>query len=295
MRGRSLRRSRVLRAGSHRVTMLLGRSLPGAFPFVFLTGFPKSGTTWIGHMLADYLRISFPRGSLMPVGVPAVIHGHYPVDPSFRECVYVMRDGRDVLVSLYFFLVRQVPSGENPRLTGRMARLFPGLRNKERTRENLPAFIEGQARHPYSTRLNWAQHVEQFLSADRPGLAGVRYEDALVDPQGALSRLLADLRGGEPEPDRVRWAVEKFSFEKQSGGRRPGEESRQNFYRKGQAGDWRNHFTREAAMAFDRHFGDTLLRAGYESDRSWLDSAPPLAQYEDDPSQPAVGAASNSS
>jgi hypothetical protein len=274
MRGENLRRNRLLRAGSHHATMALGRALPGAFPFVYLTGNPKSGTTWIGQMVADYLRIAFPRGAIMPIGIPAVIHGHYHIRPWMREVVYVMRDGRDVLTSLYFFTVRPVPEGENPRLQPALARMFPGLRNKERVWENMPGFIRAQARNPHASDMNWAEHVEHYFRAKRPGVTGVRYEDVQSDAFADVDRMIRELRGEEPDEDRVRWAVEKFTFEKQAGGRRAGQEARTNFFRKGQVGDWRNHFTREAARAFHECYGETLIRAGYETDASWVDRVP---------------------
>ncbi len=44
--------------------------------------------------------------------------------------------------------------------------------------------------------------------------------------------------------------------------------------RKGQAGDWRNHFTREAAEIFDRYCGDMLISTGYEPDHEWVRRLP---------------------
>ena len=41
--------------------------------------------------------------------------------------------------------------------------------------------------------------------------------------------------------------------------------------RKGVAGDWRNHFTPEAAHVFDSIAGELLVESGYEPDRSWVE------------------------
>ena len=54
-------------------------------------------------------------------------------------------------------------------------------------------------------------------------------------------------------------------------GRAPGAEDRGSFIRKGVAGDWVNHFTRETAELFDELAGDALVALGYESDRGWAD------------------------
>jgi hypothetical protein len=65
--------------------------------------------------------------------------------------------------------------------------------------------------------------------------------------------------------------VDSYSFERITG-RKPGEEERNSFVRKGITGDWRNHFTREAAEIFDRWAGRLLIELGYESDREWVRS-----------------------
>jgi hypothetical protein len=82
---------------------------------------------------------------------------------------------------------------------------------------------------------------------------------------------MATLTGGEPEPARAAASVERYSFARQSK-RKAGEEDRTRFLRKGQAGDWRKHFSRVAAEFFDRHAGEMLVQAGYERDRSWVET-----------------------
>jgi hypothetical protein len=56
-------------------------------------------------------------------------------------------------------------------------------------------------------------------------------------------------------------------------GRKRGEEDQFSFLRKGIVGDWRNHFSAEAAVVFDAHAGSALIELGYEPDRSWITSA----------------------
>lgn len=256
-------------AVSHRLTLLLGRHFPGAFPHVYVVGCPKSGTTWAGQLVADYLRMPFPRNSWLPIGFGAVIHGHELPDAIPGPALYCVRDGRDVMMSLYFHLYRQIPEGDHPRMPRRLRRVFPGLVNRDRIDENLPAFIEAQAKRPYATRLHWGQHVLRGISCKRERFATVRYEDLLEDAHAALSAALEGLTGETVEADRVRWAVEKYDFARQTG-RKHGSEDRGSFLRRGQAGDWRNHFTPEAARAFDAHFGEALIASGYEPDRSWV-------------------------
>ena len=46
-----------------------------------------------------------------------MVHGHERVWKRYRKGVYVVRDGRDALVSQYFFMTRHLPEGDHPRLT----------------------------------------------------------------------------------------------------------------------------------------------------------------------------------
>lgn len=55
----------------------------------------------------------------------------------------------------------------------------------------------------------------------------------------------------------------------------PGDEQGSSFLRKGQVGYWANYFTRSAAEAFDRRCGEMLIRAGFETDHSWVEPCAP--------------------
>lgn len=273
MTGKRLRKSVFLRAASHHVTWFLGTRLPDAVPLVFVVGYPKSGTTWMCQLIADYLQLPFPKASILPIGCPAVVHGHEPVSARYRSCVYSMRDGRDVMASLYFHLARRIPAGDNPRLTRWQRRAFPGMVNKQDVRKNFAAFVEAQMRSPFATRAHWGDHVRSYLDKRSPGAALLKYEDLLADGAGALGRAMASLTGEEADPERLRWAIDKFDFARQTG-RKAGQEDASKFHRKGKSGDWTNHFTRAAAEVFARHCGDALIEAGYAADRSWVASCP---------------------
>jgi hypothetical protein len=58
-------------------------------------------------------------------------------------------------------------------------------------------------------------------------------------------------------------------FETKANGRRPGNEDVSSHYRKGQAGDWANHFNDEHRRYFKKHFNDLLLKLGYENSPDW--------------------------
>ncbi len=52
--------------------------------------------------------------------------------------------------------------------------------------------------------------------------------------------------------------------------RRPrGQEDPRSHYRKGQPGDWRNHFTEEHVALFKERYPGLLVKLGYEPDDNW--------------------------
>lgn len=260
-----------LRTMSHHVTFFLGTRFPGVIPLCFVIGYPKSGTTWACQMTADYLQLPFPRYSLLPVGCPAVVHGHEPASARFHHGLYVMRDGRDVMASLYFFMLDRlrIPPGDDPPLTRRQRRSFPGLRNRDDARGNMARFVEAQMKRPFSCRLNWAAHIRGFYDTRHPCVP-LKYEELRHDGPRAFARAMAALTEDEPDMVRVERALERFSFERQAG-RKAGQENPRSFLRKGDVGDWRSKFSREAAEIFRDHCGDELILSGYEPDHSWLD------------------------
>ena len=264
-------RQRYLRMISHHATWFLGTRFPNAIPLVFVVGYPKSGTTWATALVADVLQMPWPKLSLMPIGCEAVVHGHERVWESYPNGIYVLRDGRDVLVSKYFYLSAPIPEGDHPSMTARQRRNFPGLVNKVNVRENLAAFVERQMCQPVSSLVNWGKHVRSYFEVKNPNIVLWRYEDQLRDGEATLACTIRQLTGQNPDPQRVRDTVRKFSFRRQAG-REPGQEDRSSFLRKGQAGDWVNYFSREAAEIFDRYCGDMLIAAGYEHDHSWVQS-----------------------
>jgi hypothetical protein len=113
--------------------------------------------------------------------------------------------------------------------------------------------------------------VNQWVGA--PHVVPLSYESLLEDALGTLAAAIPIHSGRPIETARLAATVHKYSFEQQTG-RKAGTEERGAILRKGVAGDWRNHFTREAGAAFDRHFGETLVRLGYESDRTWFEKLP---------------------
>ena len=257
-------------------TRAVGRHFGELFPFYYVMEYPKSGGSWLSDMIADYLQIPRPVMPVFPVGFTAVLHGHWDYSPRYRRVFYLYRDGRDVAVSMYFRVIHEMRNPHFRVATQYYAKRFPELAtlnsDADDIRAQLPVFLRRLGSTSAGTRFNWAQHVSQW-AFDRPHVVPVSYEELLSDPEETLGRIIP-LHSGEPVvPERLAATVAKYSFEAQTG-RKPGSEVRGAFIRKGVAGDWRNHFSREAGEAFDTTFGDILVRLGYEPDRNWYQKLP---------------------
>ncbi|WP_041328070.1 sulfotransferase domain-containing protein [Rubrobacter xylanophilus] len=237
--------------------------LSGPLPLYVVNEFPKSGGTWVGQMLGRALGVPFPRNRF-PALRPSIMHGHYLRPWGIKNVVVVWRDGRDVMVSWYH--QQLIPHGLNELQVERSRRELP-LDDYGDVRRNLPAFIEYAFTRPHDPAFSWSEFVRRWR--DRKDAVHVRYEDLLRDTPGELRRVFRELTGERLSAERASAIAEEFSFERQAR-RRPGQEDRGSFLRKGVAGDWRNYFGPEARRVFDRYAGEELILLGYERDRSWV-------------------------
>jgi hypothetical protein len=184
-----------------------------------------------------------------------------PFESVRRRSVYVMRDGRDTMVSRYYDMLHREPTQR------RAAQRFMGCEmSDDRVREDLPRFIEFLSTYQGGCA-DYKTHLTYRLDHDYR--VTVRYEDLLSDTFGQMRRVLRELTGREPDPTRLEQVVKRNSFEAKAQ-RARGEESKGEFLRKGIAGDWKNYFTPEAARVFDAYAGDLLIRLGYEPNRDWV-------------------------
>lgn len=146
----------------------------------------------------------------------------------------VYRDGRDVVVSDSY--------------------------HRARTHGKALSF-EGRVRR-------WREAMEQqFLQEDEGGLFALSYESLLERPAEVVSRLLAHLDipvDASVLDDMIRRSSFEFTT-----GRKRGEGVENAFYRKGVAGDWRNHYSDDEKRVFSELAGDLLVRLGYEQTADW--------------------------
>lgn len=152
---------------------------------LFLVTFPKSGTTWMAHLIANVvvamndidLRVGISNVDGILPDAPAVsmmqnrlvdhfpgyriFKCHSPVNPSFKRVVYVVRDPRDVMASFYKF---QVGLG-----------LFSG---------SISEFVRTK-RYGIAA---WVDHIAGWFERSSVDVSFkyLRYEDLKADPVAAI-------------------------------------------------------------------------------------------------------------
>jgi hypothetical protein len=101
-----------------------------------------------------------------------------------------------------------------------------------------------------------------------PEVHFVRFEELVATPVPVLLDLCAAL-GIEAQRDFVEQVVLLHDFNILAGGRKPGQEQATHHYRKGVSGDWVNHYDDTTKKEAKKYCGQALVDLGYEQDLSW--------------------------
>jgi hypothetical protein len=177
-----------------------------------------------------------------------------------------MRDGRDIMVSYYYQSLFK-HERFNDRLV-EITRRDLNFKNYSDIKKNMPQFIEYKFNNKKHPRFTWSDFVNSWIDKEVPIIT---YENLLTDTINVLGQAINEVCNVQPDEDRLREISEKYSFRNQSG-RNPGDENKLSFLRKGIAGDWKNYFSKEAGQVFNKFAGNELIKLGYETDDSWIDS-----------------------
>jgi hypothetical protein len=248
---------------------------------VFLVSYPRSGNTWsrflIGNLVYPEDRLTFanvesrvPEIYLFPDHVlralprPRILKSHEYLDPRYPTVVYIVRDPRDVAVSVYHYAIKRRSIPDN----------FP-------IRDFIPRFLAGEFFVDFGT---WEENVMSWY-ATRQGngrFLWLRYEDMLADPVQELARVATFLQR-PASPEALATAVERSSaaemrnLEKQQSHLwKLTQQTRQDkpFVRAATSGSWQKVLDKASVEAIETAWGSTMRRLGYlpASDRSqdWL-------------------------
>jgi aryl sulfotransferase len=189
-----------------------------------------------------------------------------PYGQSVRRVVYLVRDPRDIAVSLAAY--RKCSLTDSVEFMS-----DPGASFKA----NHQQFVQRLG--------NWSAHACGWLSQTSIPLTVVRYEDLLASAAATLHatlRFLGASFSGEGTDQAIARAVRHSSFEElqrqeaaEGFGERPGGQdgdSVEPFFRKGTAGAWRGVLTEGQVARIEAVHGCAMRRLGYElvSERSLL-------------------------
>jgi hypothetical protein len=225
---------------------------------VFLVGYPRSGHTWFQNLIAGAVfgvDPEFAHDSLIQDLVPdvhykrcfkrygpvAYFKSHLLPQKSYHRVVYVLRDGRDVMVSYWHFLT--------------------ALRGKI----DFLRLIEGEGLTP----CHWHEHVERWLANPyQAEMLIVRYEDLMAAPLCELQRFCAFV-GVNRNDAHLEHVISKAAFtrakakEQTQGWENPAWPREHAFIRRGEVGAWRDEMPADVLAAFLKKAGATLTRLGY--------------------------------
>lgn len=266
-------------------------------------GHPKSGSTWLGGLMAGISRamgLHYYYGQLsLPTAIPHDIieqghdviisqNTHYDkvLELGTLRAFHVIRDPRDLLVSGYFSYLKTHPLDPN----GYMARIRTRLEAGNKA-EGILSMMDIEKRTILAM---------QTWDYTNPDILELKFEDITAYPMEEIFRIADHLKlTSNSKSDSLfrlislynrgclrvfrssslqyrqqyipstylEQLVNNLSFKKLSGKRKIGEESKSSYYRK--SGDWKNHFTPKYKEVFLKTFGDVLIDLGYEKDDNW--------------------------
>jgi Sulfotransferase domain len=229
---------------------------------VFVTGFGKSGNTWLQNLVAGIfhnLDLANVPDSIIQELVPdvgyksiyqrfserMVFKTHETAKPDYRHVVLLIRDARDVMISyLHFDAALSGVPPEAIDFVDHVQRYAPGWRNH----------VEGWLNNPYNAHL-----------------ITLRYEDLANDCVGQLLRLCSFM-GIQRDRQLLESVAQNASFaemqrrEVRFGWDNPRWPRDRRFCRRGIVGSYRDEMPDEALRACLDITSATLLRCGYEID-----------------------------
>lgn len=245
---------------------------------VLIVEYPKSGGTWLGQLISNYLKIPFPRNTL-PKFKRSLYHSHYL--PKYRilknrNIIYLVRDGRDVIVSLYY---HQLLWNEKNKLSPKDVKYHRSkvpFDDFENVKKNMAAFIKytfndkpSKLQH-FTYMGNWYDYNKSWLEKlkTHDNIYLLKYEDLLISPNDTLERMFSGFFQIKMDEELLNQIINKFSFENQTK-RKKGEEDNNSFLRKGIQGDWKNYFGDEEKKLYKKYTKTLLIDLNYEKDNNW--------------------------
>jgi hypothetical protein len=191
------------------------------------------------------------------------LHAIYPD----AKLVYIVRDGRDVLISERFRNLVE----ESKFLKAEDKRIMEELRKDQTpfTNGTRSIFTENVIRRVAS---GWVKNVQETEEEGRSLFAehycSLRYEDLLARPFVEMQRLWNFL-GVQADPSLETSIMDEMSSNPDEEWQSKRNEEIASFLPKGQAGNWQRLFTARDKSIFKEVAGETLIQWEYEKDTNW--------------------------
>jgi hypothetical protein len=243
------------KSGSHLIIQVL-QGLPKLGPFVN-PGFPPANRSEDNSKQSDEVVLAnLKRMQPGDIGY-GYVNARQPfislLTQTGRATIFVYRDPRDMIIS-HVFYATQMHTGHGMHqyyaesLKTMEARIEAAIRGVE-----VPGSELSPIRSKYENYLGWLKQPEVLC---------LRFEDLILNREETLGRLLdyLETRGARLTVSRSQ-AVEslKQAITPQKSGT----------FRKGQPGNWREHFSDINKAIFKESTGDLLIRLGYETTYDW--------------------------
>jgi hypothetical protein len=242
------------KSGSHLLTQVL-YGLTSLGPFVN-PGFPPVNRDESNQALSDERVFSNIYGMLPGDIRYGYIHAKEPylslLTQPKQATIFIYRDPRDMLVSHIFYATDMYEEHG-------MNRYYAQLENLE---AKLNAAIEGVDKPEYYLS-NVRKRYESYIGwLEQPNVLSVRFEDLILEQEVTLARILGYLEviGFDLTVSRDQ-AVEVL--------RKGIAPHKSGTFRKGEPGNWREHFTPANKIRFREIAGDLLVKLGYEDSEYW--------------------------
>jgi hypothetical protein len=226
---------------------------------VFIVGYPKSGNTWFQNLVSGIvygLDLDLVQDSLVQDLVPDVHYKRYykryrtPMyfkshllpRPDYKRIVYLLRDGRDAMVSY-----------------------FSHLTALKETEIDFLRLVNGKGLFP----CKWHEHVDAWLSNPyNAEMIVVKYEDLKKDTLNELKRFCAFV-GIEKDDSSLQVVADKASFEKMHhreilyGWDNPRASTIRTFVRRGEVGSFKDEMPPKVLESFINDARETLRKCDY--------------------------------
>ncbi len=231
---------------------------------IFIVGYPKSGNTWLSRLVGDTLNCPIRSGlkdpSLADEGADRpgkhVVRQRHLWHPIDGTVIIISRDPRDILVSIMHYW------------------------QYDKLEDSF--FRNGTKTNPLGEEYSISEFLDCWFSRYKKYVnAFTTYEALLNNTEKELIRILqvADIDFSKGRVDGV---VRRQSFNKRRRSIKKGDSNALPYgstiqlrnMRKGNVGDWKNHFKRKHGKIVHEHLWDWLHKLGYEKDKSWWESLP---------------------